>query len=805
MEYIDREQAIKGVNADAYFEGTLRINPTCNNHAFVTVQGLSRDIYIDVKDRNRTFNGHKVVIQLHPIQKWIAKNDISPSLDLAELSIQDKHNGDAAENGSGDAIMQDGGKKAKGKKNKAKGKKGKRNGGKKMDMEVGDEKKVLICRKQMVENMILCKGLQPAGYVVYAYPESQGAVYPGVLKSMTKLRNGNMALDVQDRYVKFVPCDDTVPHMKIERTLIPASYQNCPGKYKKMMFACAFNSWQVHHKMPMGRYVRMIGQYGDVGAEVEKILLEQSVDHSEFPAKVIRTLKKYMTTNKGKWQIPKHEIEMRRDLRKSRIFTIDPSNARDLDDALHVTKISDKMIEIGVHIADVSYFLEEGGLVDQIAKERATSVYLVDRVIPMLPRMLCEELCSLNPDVDRLAVSVIWKMNTDGTMVDEKPWIGRTIINSCCKLDYQTAQHVIDNKITVDMVHENKFGHLWEQNRLPSGGHRVIDVYNDILLMNSVAMLRRKERYDFGALQLNKTKIHFQLDEHGNPIGYAPYPIKDSNRMIEEYMLLANVQVAKHLYDSDKLDCALLRNHACPNEEKLQSLCVEAKKANILIDPSSAGSLMSSMIKIKQEHGDAVFDAMNMFLINPMNVAKYVNCQDIDDPVFLKHYALNFPFYTHFTSPIRRYADVIVHRQLMATIRGNQKASSALKSDEVSFQVQTCNGRRKSAKDTQDACSKLYLRLYIKSHAIQVQGIVLSLGSKSFTVYLSAIGVEVRLSLPAIKCTATWSEEPRELYIKTNKCGKSNFQIKFLTQLEFKIDVTDTVPYKLRYSLKKSI
>lgn len=233
--------------------------------------------------------------------------------------------------------------------------------------------------------------------------------------------------------------------------------------------------WVGTSKLPWGHNVRFVGEAGEIHSETKALLAGNGVDHGDFPHTVLRSLQAFLPTEKdevesganirgSKWKIPDEEIATRRDLRKERIFTIDPTGARDLDDALSVTPLGDGTVEIGVHIADVTFFVRPNSDLDREARRRATTVYLVQQAIPMLPPLLCEELCSLNPQVDRLTYSCIWRMNADGTLVDEPAWFGRTVIRSCCKLDYQTAQRMIEGSILPKNTSSTP-PDLWDPNR----------------------------------------------------------------------------------------------------------------------------------------------------------------------------------------------------------------------------------------------------------------------------------------------------------------------------------------------------
>ena len=226
--------------------------------------------------------------------------------------------------------------------------------------------------------------------------------------------------------------------------------------------------------------------------------------------------------------------EGRRDYRNRRIFTIDPTTAKDLDDALHIDDLGNGQVEIGVHIADVSFFVQPNSLIDREAQRRCTTVYLVDRTIPMLPRPLCEIACSLNENVERLAFSCVWRMNLDGTVADPSDiWYGRSVIKSCARLDYATAQNIIDDKVATGEVEPDE--ELWPKARQPTGGHTIGKVAADVRLMNKVAQARRRLRFQHGAIALTKVKLIFQLDGDGEtPMLCQPYAIRDSNRLVEE-------------------------------------------------------------------------------------------------------------------------------------------------------------------------------------------------------------------------------------------------------------------------------
>lgn len=273
-----------------------------------------------------------------------------------------------------------------------------------------------------------------------------------------------------------------------------------------------------------------------------RILKQYDLFESKYPEEVLNSLKKYekdINEETKEWKIPDEEFQKRVDLRDTRIFTIDPSSAKDLDDALSISKIEEDVYEIGVHIADVSYFVEQGTVLDKEARARATSVYFVHLVIPMLPRLLCENLCSLNQKVERLAFSIFFRLRRDGSLIKEfEPRIHRSIIKSCAKWNYDLVQEILDKKITeMDQITEE----------LRPEGFSFEEMAGDCFILNEIAHNRRKWRFDTGSISVENPEYYFELDENNQPMQFSESKKIESKELIEEYMLLANMLVADHL------------------------------------------------------------------------------------------------------------------------------------------------------------------------------------------------------------------------------------------------------------------
>eukprot|EP00526_Cylindrotheca_closterium_P002831 CAMPEP_0113629878 /NCGR_PEP_ID=MMETSP0017_2-20120614/15516_1 /TAXON_ID=2856 /ORGANISM="Cylindrotheca closterium" /LENGTH=1018 /DNA_ID=CAMNT_0000540305 /DNA_START=64 /DNA_END=3117 /DNA_ORIENTATION=+ /assembly_acc=CAM_ASM_000147 len=518
-----------------------------------------------------------------------------------------------------------------------------------------------------------------------------------------------------------------------------------------------YGAWQENHRWPPCSNVVQFGQSCNIEDETAALLIENQVDHGEHPPDVLEECQtvvasgEYSNGAESGWRPTPEMYKGRRDYRTQRIFTIDPTTAKDLDDALHITDLGNGQVELGVHIADVSYFVEQDSLLDVEAQRRCTTVYLVDRVIPMLPRPLCEIACSLNENVERLAFSCVWRMNKDGSVVKgHKVWYGRSVIKSCARLDYATAQNIIEEKVAHgENENENEIDEeLWPKSRRPTGGHTIEEVAADVRLMNVIAQARRRMRFKNGALGLNSVKLTFQLDGDGEtPLLCKPYEIRDSNRLVEEYMLLANYLVAQRLI-THAGGRACLRNHETPLYDGLEKVAAVAHVAiGFKVDIDSSEGLQRSLSRLAAECQDElVLKCITEMLKLPMKPAEYIAAGNLS-PHEWAHFALNIPYYTHFTSPIRRYADVIVHRLLQATL---DKTVDEFEWTEkrIGNVCERCNAKKEGSRKAQERSDTVFLALYLKKHPLKGQlGVVLSVGQKTFTVFLPSLGISILLFL----------------------------------------------------------
>ncbi len=396
------------------------------------------------------------------------------------------------------------------------------------------------------------------------------------------------------------------------------------------------NRWHdASNKSPLGEVVEVLGQTGENEAEIHSIMAEFGLPF-RFPKKI----------EKAADQIPdlitKEEIAKRRDFRDITTFTIDPEDAKDFDDALSIKEVGDNRFEIGVHIADVSHYLEVGSPLDQEAVDRATSVYLVDRTIPMLPERLSNGLCSLRPNEEKLTFSAVFEIDTSGKV--HRKWFGRTIIKSNRRFTYEEAQE-----------------------RIETGKG---DFADEVVLLNNLAHLFRDKRFKHGAVNFETVEVKFKLDEDGKPLEVIPKERKDAHKMIEEFMLLANREVATHIFKwkekgkEDGSKTFVYRVHDDPDLEKLSSFASFASKFGHKIDMKK--SVSSSLNQLMESiEGKPEQNVLESLAIRSMAKAKYTT-----DP--RGHFGLAFDHYTHFTSPIRRYPDVMVHRLLHHYLEGGK-------------------------------------------------------------------------------------------------------------------------------------
>ncbi|MEN9649350.1 MAG: hypothetical protein RL094_317 [Candidatus Parcubacteria bacterium] len=476
---------------------------------------------------------------------------------------------------------------------------------------------------------------------VETYSGYKGAIQGKVVRVLERKKIqfvGTVMAGVKNVGEFFLEPDDRRAHIAIWIKNLPADASLKEGL--KAVAQVSFDAWTEGRIAP-GTLVKVIGEKGNNNVEMESIVIERGFD-TTFTQDVIDSAEE---SRRLYAPITDEEVAKRRDFRKVFTCTIDPFDAKDFDDALSLRELDEKdqhgnaLLEIGVHIADVSHFVREGTPLDDEARRRATSVYLVDRTVPMLPSILSTDVCSLNPHEDRFAFSAVFKMNRNGEIHDR--WFGQTVIYSDKRFTYENAQEVLDAGTGEYFKELNEF--------------------------NQIAKIFQRRRKNKGSIDFDSTEIKFKLDENGKPIAVYKKERLDTHKLVEEFMLLANQEVAKYVYDKNKQSntplAGVYRVHDLPNHEKLHELAVFVKAMGIEFNPSKKITPKEVQKLLQDVIGNSAETAIKTATLRSMAKALYSTKN-------VGHFGLAFEYYTHFTSPIRRYPDLMVHRILGQLLQG---------------------------------------------------------------------------------------------------------------------------------------
>ena len=544
---------------------------------------------------------------------------------------------------------------------------------------------------------------------------------------------------------------------------------------------------------------RIIGPSDSIETHTAKIILENDIKDEPFTDEVLACLPKEWNDDKSiKIENEEEKEPARKDFRNDvGTCTIDPETARDLDDSLFATRISKNTVRVCVHIADVSHFVLPNTALDEEASIRATSNYLCDRVVPMLPRLLSEIACSLNPGVDRYAMSCEWIIReSDGEILEE--WFGRSVMRSRAKLSYGDAQRMLDAfdaSMTDEEIAAAEKINISGEDKLEQSDedYVLLQVIKSVRLLRSVAKTLRENRVADGSVRLDQAKIGFEIDQETKlPKSAFQYELRESNRVIEDLMLLANRRVAKRIADYFP-NVALLRLHPPPNEKKMFELREFARASGLNdFDCSTSGALHQSLERLREsarrtdtltaKNGgvNAIYEIINLLATKPMQLAQYFCTGLLPEEESWRHYALAFDRYTHFTSPIRRYPDIIVHRLLRASLvmEEQEKSEGKKKNKMMSFiskkkptdngvkksnklvdyllpnsaavcsQIAAqCNMKKASAKAAQDEHSFVYFCYHLSRNPTVTVAIARIVGRKHLACFLPEFGFEVKIEI----------------------------------------------------------
>ncbi|KAF5753110.1 putative mitotic control protein dis3 [Tripterygium wilfordii] len=601
------------------------------------------------------------------------------------------------------------------------------------------------------KNSVPCR---PAGCVIGIIKRNWHS-YSGSLEPLPMpAASGSIA------HALFVPKDRKISKIRIQTRQLE--------NLLDQIIVVAVDSWDRQSRYPSGHYVRKIGEIGDRNVENQAVLMENDICDEPFSRQILNCLPPLP------WSVSAEDLAnpIRMDLRHLLVFSVDPPGCKDIDDALHCTTLPNGNFEVGVHIADVTNFVHPGTPLDDEASQRGTSVYLVERRIDMLPKPLTEDICSLRADVERLAFSVIWEMTPQAEIISTR--YTKSIIKSCAALSYVEAQARMDDSRLVDPL------------------------TTDLRDMNTLAKIMRQRRIERGALTLASAEVKFQIDtETHDPLDIGMYQIREANQMVEEFMLAANVSVAEKILKHFPL-CSLLRRHPTPTKEMLEPLLRTAAAIGLNLDVTSSKALADSLDRAVGD--DPYFNKLIRILATRcMTQAVYFCSGDLSPPEF-HHYGLASPLYTHFTSPIRRYADVIVHRLLAASLEINKLPQIFQDRTQLTSIAENLNYRHRNAQMASRASVELHTLIYFRKRPTDEEARIVKIRSNGFIVFVPKYGIEgpVYLTPRGEKGDGEWFVDEQQQQVKKMD-GSVSYSV--LQSVKIHMEVVEPQPNRPKLEL----
>jgi exosome complex exonuclease DIS3/RRP44 len=563
----------------------------------------------------------------------------------------------------------------------------------------------------------------------------------------------------QQQTVFLVPMDKRVPKIRIRTRQA--------GELLGQRVLATIDSWEKDSRYPVGHFVRSLGELESKGAETEALLLEWDVQYKPFPKTVLDCL----PAEGHDWKVPASTEDPgwqgRRDLRDLIVCSIDPPGCVDIDDALHARKLPNGNFEVGVHIADVSHFVKPNNAMDKEASQRGTTVYLVDKRIDMLPMLLGTDLCSLKPYVERYAFSVLWEVNSNADIISSQ--FTKSVIRSREAFSYEQAQLRIDDAS--------------QQDELTTG-------------MRTLLMLSKKlkqKRMDAGALNLASPEVKVRSEsETSDPVDVQTKRLLDTNSLVEEFMLLANISVAAKNYEAFP-QTALLRRHAAPPKSNFEELANQLKvKKGLELRTDSSGAVADSLDACVDPNNPFFNTLVRIMATRCMMSAEYFCAGTQAYPEF-RHYGLASEIYTHFTSPIRRYADLEAHRQLAAAIEYEQLDPSLHSKAKLEAVCKNINVRHRNAQMAGRASIEYYVGQALKGKDIEEEGFVMKIFSNGFVVFVPRFGIE---SLIRLRDVAT--PEPEAEF------DADNYSLKIKSDVNRSIELFERVMVRITDEMEES-
>ncbi|PWY83052.1 cell wall biogenesis protein phosphatase Ssd1 [Aspergillus sclerotioniger CBS 115572] len=744
--------------------GILRVNKKNRSDAYVTTPDLDADIFIcGSKDRNRALEGDYVAVELLDVDEvWSQKKekeekkkrkDITEARAGSSAGTDKLSRSDSGPNGDRQEVGPDGSIRRRGSLRQRPTQK------KNDDVEVEGQSLLLVEEDEISDEQ---KPLY-AGHIVAVIERIAGQMFSGTLgllrpsSQATKekqeaerlARDGGHGRQQQDRQqekpkiVWFKPTDKRVPLIAIPTEQAPRDFVEKHQDYANRIFVACIKRWPITSLHPFGTLVEQLGEMGDLKVETEALLRDNNFGSDEFSDAVLKSI------GWEDWSVSNENealLASRQDFRQETTFTVTPSGTKELDNAFHIKPLADGKVEIGIHVTDIAHFVKGNSLVDREAKKRGTAVYLVDRLVNMLPTRVSTELCALLPGEDRFTVSVVFKANPETGAIDDDVWIGKAMIKSSARLSYEEVDAAIQGTstlaapgITADTVRAL---------------YAVTSKFKEARLGNRVS-------------NIPPLRLLYQLDDENVPVEYNIFNSSPVRELVEELSYKANFLVARTLVTALP-EKAFLRRQMSPNARRLHLFVERMNKLGYGLDLTSSGTLQSSLCQVQD---DDLRKGMETVLHKAMQRAKYYLAGSVQDDQ-RQHYTLNLPVYTHFTNPSRRYADIVVHRQLEAVLsNGAVEFSDDLES--LTKTADLCNNKKDSAHNAQEqsvhieACRNMDKERQELGGDLISEGIVICVYESAFDVLIPEYGFEKRVhcdQLPLKKAEYRKDSRVLELY-----------------------------------------
>jgi protein SSD1 len=740
--------------------GILRVNKKNRSDAYVTTTDLDADIFIcGSKDRNRALEGDLVAVELLDVDEvWGQKREKEEKKKRKDNA--DPRGGSIAVN---DATTQpessqsgEGGLRRRGSLRQRPTQK------KNDDVEVEGQSLLLMEEEEINDEQ---KPLY-AGHIVAVIERVAGQMFSGTLgllrpssqatkekqEAERQAREGNSGRHQEQRQqdkpkiVWFKPTDKRVPLIAIPTEQAPRDFVEKHQDYADRIFVACIKRWPITSLHPFGTLVEQLGVMGDLKVETDALLRDNNFGPDDFSDAVLKNVgfEDWSVANDGE-----SALENRRDFRNEKTFTVDPNGSKELDDAIHIKQLDDGRVEIGMHVADVAHFIKANSLVDREAKKRGTAVYLMNRTVNMLPPRLSSDICCLNPGEDRYTVSVVFKVDpVSGRVFEDETWIGKAVIKSGGKLTYEEVDSVINGRNDLDVE-----------------ASRAEAVKTLHVLAQKFRQARFGERTE--GEEIYPLRLMYQLDDENVPVEENIFDSSPAHELIEELSHKTNAFVAKKIV-AGLPEKALLRRQPSPNPRRLETIADRMGAIGYPIDTTSSGTLQNSLFLVEDED---IRKGIETLVIKSMTRAKYfVSGKTTEDQY--PHYALNLPAYTHFTNPSRRYADIIVHRQLEAVL-SNGAIEFTEDMEVLSKTAEMCNTKKDSAHSAQEqsvhieSCRKMDKKSKDLGGDLISEGIVLCVYESAFDVLIPEYGFEKRVhcdQLPLKKAEFDKNKRLLELY-----------------------------------------